>query len=117
MESYILLENVELFAYHGVIPQERLVGNVFRVDLKIKADVGKAAESDDLENTVNYAEVYDIIKSEMAIPSKLIEHVAKRIIKSIKKKYPQVETVEIKLSKRNPPIEAQIEYASVILID
>ncbi|NDV68081.1 dihydroneopterin aldolase [Dysgonomonas sp. 25] len=117
MESYIQLENIELFAYHGVMLQERVVGNTFKIDVKIKVDVSYAAENDDLADTVNYAEVYELIKKEMAIPSKLIEHVAKRIINSIKTTYPQVEQVEIKLSKRNPPIEGQVDYASVILID
>lgn len=117
MESYILLENIEIFANHGVSSQETLVGNVFYVNIKLKVDVCKAAENDDLKDTVSYAEVYEIVKNEMLIPSKLIEHAAKRIIDRLKSKYPQIVSVEIKLSKRNPPVGGQVDYASVILID
>lgn len=117
MESYILLENIEIFANHGVFPQETLVGNVFFVTVKIKVDVYQAAENDCLVDTVSYADVYEIIKKEMSIPSKLIEHAAKRIIDRLKNTYPQIMSVEIKLSKRNPPVGGQVECASVILID
>jgi len=117
MESYILLENIEIYANHGVSPQETLVGNTFYISIKMKIDVAKAAESDDLKDTVSYAEVYEIVKKEMSIPSKLIEHAAKRIIDRLKSMYSQIITVEIKLSKRNPPVGGQVDCASVILID
>ena len=117
MKSYILLENVEFYAYHGVFEQEKTVGNTFIVNLKIGADVSLAAESDNVADTISYAQVYEVVRREMEIPSKLIEHVAKRIIVRLKKEFPEIETVEIKLSKRNPPVGGQIEYASVILID
>ena len=117
MESYILLENIEIFANHGVSSQETLVGNVFYVNIKLKVDVFKAAVNDDLRDTVSYAEVYEIVKNEMSVPSKLIEHAAKRIIDRLKSKYSQIVSVEIKLSKRNPPVGGQVDYASVILID
>lgn len=117
MKSYILLENITLFANHGVFPQEKKVGNVFVVSLKIKVDFSKSCVSDNLEDTVSYASVYEDVKKEMDIPSKLLEHVAYRIIYSLKEKYSEIEEVEIKLSKRNPPVGGQIDYASVVLID
>jgi len=117
MESYILLENVVFYAHHGVYEQETCVGNVYIVNLKIKLDLQKAAVTDNLEDTVSYADVYETVKREMEIPSRLLEHVAKRIILSIKSQFPQIKQVEIKLSKRNPPIGGQMDYASVILIE
>ncbi|WP_108822706.1 dihydroneopterin aldolase [Dysgonomonas sp. Marseille-P4361] len=117
MKSYILLENITFFANHGVFPQEKKVGNVFVVSLKIKVDFSKSCLSDNLEDTVSYASVYEDVKKEMDIPSKLLEHVAYRIIYSLKEKYSEIEEVEIKLSKRNPPVGGQIDYASVVLID
>lgn len=117
MKSFILLENLVFYAFHGVLTQETTVGNEFQVSLKIEVDVEKAAISDEIADTINYADLYCIIEQEMRIPSKLIEHLAKRIIDKIKQKYTQIESIEIKLNKRHPPIKGQIESAGVILID
>ena len=117
MRTYILLENAEFYAYHGVLEQERTVGNVFVVNLKIEANLLDAIASDALDKTINYADLLSLVRQEMEIPSKLLEHVAGRIAGRIKGTYPQVKTVEIKLSKRNPPMDGQIESAGVVIID
>lgn len=74
-------------------------------------------ETDDIKDTISYADVYESIKEEMKKPSKLIEHAAFRILSRLKNEYPLIEGIELKLSKRNPPMGAQIDYASVILIE
>lgn len=117
MKSYIQLDNLVFYAYHGVLPQETVVGNTFIVNLKIRVDFMEACISDDLSHTISYADVYHIIKREIDIPSKLLEHVAYRILKAIRSEYSQIEEIELKLSKRNPPIGGQMDYASIILID
>lgn len=117
MKTYIQLENIEIHAHHGVYGQETLVGNNFRINLKIKVDVSDAVNSDNLDDTLNYGEIYHIIKKEMEIPSKLLEHVGGRIIKSLKTSFPKIEEIELKISKQNPPTGGQIDYASIILID
>ncbi|MFT4168343.1 MAG: dihydroneopterin aldolase [Dysgonomonas sp.] len=117
METYILLENVRLYAYHGVGEQERIVGNHYVINLKIKINVMDAVRSDSLEDTISYADVFEIVKKEMAIPSKLLEHVAGRIISALRKTYPAIENIELKLSKNNPPMGADMDYASVLIID
>lgn len=117
MKSFILLENLVFYANHGVFPQETTVGNVFTINLKIEINLEKPCNSDDLNDTISYAEVYENVKKEMMIPSKLLEHAAFRIIRRLKDKYPLIDEVEIKLSKRNPPIGGQSDSASVILID
>lgn len=117
METYILLENVRLYAYHGVGEQERIVGNHYLINLKIKINVMDAVRSDSLEDTISYADVFEMIKKEMAIPSKLLEHVAGRIISALRKTYPAIENIELKLSKNNPPMGADMDYASVLIID
>lgn len=117
METYILLENLKLYAYHGVGEQERLVGNHYLINLKIKIDVTKAVQSDCLNDTISYAEVFEIVKEEMAVSSKLLEHVAGRIISALRKEYPNIQTIELKLSKNNPPMGADLDYASILLID
>lgn len=117
METYILLENVRLYAYHGVGEQERIVGNHYLINLKIKINAMDAVRSDSLEDTISYADVFEIVKKEMAIPSKLLEHVAGRIIAALRKTYPAIESIELKLSKNNPPMGADMDYASVLIID
>ena len=111
--SYIFLKEIRCYAYHGVAPQENLIGNEYIVQLKLKVNIDQAAETDEVTDTVNYAEVYEIVKAEMAISSKLLEHVCKRIVKSLFFKFTSVEEIEISLSKRNPPMGADIESAGI----
>jgi len=117
MDSFILLENIEIYARHGVFAQENTVGNVFIINLKIGKNLSKASVSDNIDDTLNYASVFEIVKQEMSVPSCLIEHVAGRIIRKLREFSSDITTIEIKISKRNPPVGGQVEYASVILID
>jgi len=106
---------MKFYAFHGVLEQEQRVGNIFIVDLKLYVDLSKASETDNLSDTINYAEVYKIVKIEMDIPSKLLEHVAGRILRKIKKEFPVIEGIEICLAKERPPIEGEIESAAVVM--
>lgn len=118
MESYILLENVKIYAYHGVFEQESLVGNYFIINIKLKVDIQDAIGTDDLNSTISYAAVYEIIKEQMSIPSKLLEHVAGRIISAIKNEYKNdIKSIEFKISKLNPPVGGEVEAASILIID
>lgn len=112
-EMYIYLDRMIFYAYHGVAPQEMQVGNEFRVDLRLKIDFSHAAETDGLEGTVSYADVYESVKSEMQVSSKLLEHICNRIVHRLFQDFPSVEEVEIRLSKRNPPMGADIRCAGV----
>lgn len=80
--SYIFLKNIRCYAYHGVATQENLIGNEYTIDLKLKTDIGKAAQTDEVADTINYAEVYNVIKHEMANPVRLLEHAASGLYKS-----------------------------------
>ena len=111
--SYILLKEIRCYAYHGVAPQENLIGNEYLIDLKV--DISKAARTDEVTDTVNYAEVHQVIKNEMAVPSKLLEHVSGRIIQKLFDQFPCIEEIELRLSKRNPPMGADIESAGIEL--
>lgn len=117
MESYILLDNIQIYANHGVFSQETLVGNYFVINLKIKVDLEKAFSTDNISDTISYASLYDLIKRETSISSALIEHVAGRIISSLKKTFPQIKQIELKLSKMNPPLGGQVESASILIIE
>ena len=109
------MENMRFFARHGVFEKERLVGSHFTVDLKIKINAEPAILSDDVSDTINYADVYDLIAKEMHQPSRLLEHLAGRILKSLRNQYPDIQSMEIKVSKLNPPINGQADRASVVL--
>ncbi len=117
MKTYIQLDNAVFYAHHGVMEQEKIVGNEFTVNLKIEVDLSDAIETDCIEHTISYADLLHLVGEEMSIASQLLEHVAGRIVKRIKSSYPQIEKVELKLSKRNPPMGGQIESASIIIID
>ena len=117
MTTKITLQAMKFYAYHGVLEQERRVGNTFVVDLTLTAPLEKAVQSDQLEDTINYAEVYELTKQEMNIPSQLLEHVAGRICRSLRHHFPQIEQIEIRVSKLNPPFGGDVHSASVLLID
>ena len=93
--------------------QERRVGNDFEVSLTVEYPFEKAMESDDLCDTLNYAELYDVIAAEMRQPSDLLEHVAGRIIRAVKAQFPLVKGGSISVAKLTPPIKGQMESVAV----
>jgi len=111
----IELKNMVFHARHGVFPQERLTGNRFTVDMQISLDLSEAAATDDIDTTVSYADVYGIVSREMAIPSNLIEHVAARIAKAVKKDFPAVGSIRIRVAKANPPVGGAMDEAAVVM--
>lgn len=114
--SYIFLKDMQYYAYHGVAPQENLIGNEYIIQLQLKVDISKAVRTDEVTDTVNYAEVYEAVKTEMSIPSKLLEHVAGRIAENLFERFPVIEEVRLRLSKRNPPMGGDLDAAGVELI-
>ena len=115
MSSKILLENIKIHAFHGVLPEEKILGTYYILNLTIKADIWKAAETDDLNDTINYAEINNIIHEEMKIPSELLEHVAGRMIEKVSKKFPQITFIKIKITKTKPPMQGEMDGVSIIL--
>lgn len=110
---YIHLKGLKLYAYHGVLPQENQVGAEYTIDLRLKTDFTQAAETDRLEGTVNYAEVFNAVKKEMEIPSQLLEHVAWRIARRLLDDFPTISKVDIALYKQNPPMGADCSLVGV----
>lgn len=113
--STISIEGMEFHAYHGCLPEEQVIGNKFIIDLYIETDTSKAEESDNLEDTVNYSEVYNLVKKEMDIKSKLLEHIGRRILNSLKINLSQIEYARLKVSKMNPSLGGQVESVSLTL--
>ena len=103
---YIRMEGMKFYAFHGVLPQENLVGAHYYIDLKLKTDFSHAAETDELEGTVNYADIHAAVKEEMQITSQLLEHVCQRIARRLLHDFPTIETIDISLFKENPPMGA-----------
>ena len=113
--SYVFLKNVRFYAFHGVMPQERQVGGEFLLSLKVGYPLDKAMESDDVTDTLNYATLFNLAKREMDIPSQLLEHVAGRIVKAITTAFPEVTSIDLELTKQNPPMGADCEGAGVVV--
>lgn len=112
-KSYITLTNVSFYAYHGVSLQERVVGNFFFLSLKLKVNFLRALETDNVLDTVSYADVYRSVSDEMSVPSHLLEYVCGRIVRRLFRDFQAVEEIDIRLFKRNPPMGADIESAGV----
>ncbi|MBP3768305.1 MAG: dihydroneopterin aldolase [Prevotella sp.] len=113
MTSYIFLRDVRFHAFHGVLPQETAVGADFVLSLRLGYDVSAAMTSDDVSDTLNYAEAYQLVKREMDIPSRLLEHVAGRIVNAIVENFPAVTSIDMELTKVNPPMGADCGGAGV----
>ena len=111
----IELEGMRFWAYHGCLESERSKGNLFLVDFNGEMDLREAAESDHLENTVNYGEIYQVVKAEMEIPSDLLEHVAGRIVKALEVKFPQFDRFSVRVSKQMPPVGGHVNWSRVTL--
>ena len=113
MTTLIEIQNLRLQAYHGALPQERIVGNSYRIDATLETDFLKAMESDELTDTVNYAEVVGAIRDEMNRPSSLLEHVAGRIIRRLHNDFPPIRKIDLRIAKMAPPVQADIEACAV----
>ncbi len=81
----IEIEDMEFYAYHGHYEEEKIVGNRFLLDLRIEADCQAAAETDNIEDALNYQTVYKIICKQMQVKSNLLENIAKRILDALYK--------------------------------
>ena len=112
-KGYILLSDLRFHAFHGVLPQERLVGGNFMVDLRVGYPLAQAMTFDQVDDTLNYASLYALVEREMQQPSSLLEHVAGRIAQAIAKTFPQALSIDLTLTKQNPPIGADCKGAGV----
>lgn len=103
------LKTMRFYAHHGAFAEERQIGGYYEVDVTYTLDAGKAEQDDDITETVNYQEIYDTVKEEMNKSSKLIENVSRRIADSIKRKFKQIDSIELTLSKMTPPLGGDVE--------
>ncbi len=106
---------MKFHAYHGCLDFEKRDGNTFLVTVEMELDTNLAGKTDNLEDTLNYQEVYDVVKREMDVPSNLIEHVVKRIQNALVKEFPLIKSLKARLSKLNPPLGGEVEAVSIEL--
>ena len=111
----IKLKNIRTFSYHGCLVEESKIGSDYSVDLEIKADLRKSMHTDELADTVDYVHLNKIVMEEMAIRSKLLEHVAKRIVQRVFNELPQVSQIVLAVSKLNPPIGGDVQAVTIQL--
>ena len=111
----IKISNIKVYAYHGCLVEEGKIGSDYRIDLSVKADLKKSADTDHLADTVDYVHLNKIVKEEMAVRTKLLETVAALILDRILAEIPLVNKAKIKVSKLNPPIGGNVEMVSIIM--
>ena len=109
----ITVSGIKLYAYHGCLEEESKIGSDYEVDVVLEADLSVAAESDNLEETVDYVSVNKIVTEEMAVRSKLLEHVALRIIQRLTQCHPEIVSMEVSVAKLNPPINGNVDRVVV----
>ena len=112
-EMYIIMKGIKIYAFHGVLEQERIIGANFIIDLRIKTDYSKAAQEDSLEDTISYADIFKDVKEEMETPSMLLENVCQRICERLFTEYSKIESINIKLYKENPPMNSDSKSIGV----
>ena len=111
----IKVKNIRVYAYHGCLVEEGKIGSDYRVDLAVKANLSKSAISDNLADTVDYVHLNKIVKQEMAIRSKLLEEVAKRILDRILAEIAIVKSAKVEVSKLNPPIGGNVAMVTIAM--
>ncbi len=100
----IALEGLEFYAYHGYFAAERELGNRYTVDIRVETDFAEAAQGDALAHTVDYGQLYEIVRTEMAQPTQLLEAVLQRIVERVRTQFPKVNSCQVSLAKHNPPL-------------
>ncbi|MCB0397434.1 MAG: dihydroneopterin aldolase [Flavobacteriales bacterium] len=111
----ILIENIQFFVKIGHLEVEHRVGNRIRLDVSFETDTRHAEETDELSDTVDYKAVFDVLKAQSEKPSKLIEHMARRMFDALVNGFPNASQWELKLAKLNPPVNGRVDQVSIVL--
>ena len=115
MMGKVILKDIRIYAFHGCMEEEELIGSDYIVNLEVETDMHQPANSDLLKDAVDYVQLNAIVKEEMLIRSRLLEHIAQRIIDRILKQFPMVKNVEVKVAKQNPPIGGDVKEVCVCI--
>ena len=111
----IYLEGIEVYSFHGYSKEERKIGGKYRVDLALNFDTTKAELSDNLNDTLNYERLFAIVHEQMGQPSKLLEHLGRKVLDALVAEYPMIEELDLTISKMHPPLPGIMENVSIEL--
>lgn len=117
MRNKIEVNGIKLYAHHGCLDEEALIGGHYVVDVSLYTNFQDAAETDNLSQTVDYVDINRIVTEEMGIRSKLIEHVGKRIFDRIKNELQPIDSLSVKITKLTPPINGDVENVAIAIED
>jgi len=117
MKHTIEVNGIRLYAFHGCLPEEGKIGGNYLVDVSMVTDFQLAAQTDDLSLTIDYVQVNRIVAEEMAIRSRLIEHVGYRIVERLRKELKDLHKVRVKITKICPPINGDVENVAIVIED
>ncbi len=115
MKNTIEVNGIKIYAFHGCLPEEEKIGGNYKVDISLQTNFTEASQTDELIKTVDYVDINKIVCEEMAIRSKLIEHVGQRIFTRIKKEVKNVDFLIVKIIKISPPINGDVENVAIII--
>lgn len=115
MKHVVEVNGIKLYAFHGCLPEEEKIGGNYLIDVYLETDFSEAANTDDLTKTVDYVDINRIVKNEMAIRSKLIEHVGQRIFSGIKHEVKNIDFLRVKVIKMCPPINGDVNNVAIII--
>ncbi len=116
MKDRVELVGMQFYAHHGCFEEEQVIGNKFVVNFWAETDMTLPARTDNIEDALNYQDVYNIIKEQMAVKSHLLENVARRILDAVKARFPYIECAQVQIDKLNPPLGGQV-YASRVTMN
>jgi len=115
MKQTIEVNNIKLYAFHGCLEEEARIGGNYSIDVAMRTDFSQAAQTDELSQTINYVDVNRIVTEEMAIRSKLIEHVGQRIVSRLLNEVKSIDALRVKVVKICPPINGDVENVAIII--
>ena len=115
MRATVKVENLKIYAFHGCMEEEKIIGSDYIVNIKAECSVGNDAFDGEISDTIDYVDLARIAKREMLIRSKLLEAVVKRIIDRSFEKIDVLTKISVTVSKLNPPINADVEAVSVTM--
>ncbi len=113
MKTTVFVSGIRIYAFHGVLPQERAVGGDYVVDVRVDYPFQQAMDTDEVDHTLDYSRIYDLVREEMAVPSRLLEHVAGRMARRALADFPLAGGVWVRVTKANPPMGAACQGAGV----
>lgn len=117
MINRIEVNGIRIYAHHGCLAEETLIGGHYLVDITLSLDFSEAAKNDLLSKTIDYVLVNRVVSEEMAVPSKLIEHAGLRIYDRLKHETPLSCSIQVKITKLSPPINGDVDKVTITIGD